>query len=141
MIQTKEIEQYITELVQKYPDIESIWLFGSRANDSFSDDSDWDLLLFANKQVFDGLKKDMSLKQESIKLNIDLLVVYNDENFSEPWDQPIGERHSPKSGSLKTWKWGIISSYEAQYESNKWLSKEQWIESKILKAYRIWPTK
>ena len=47
-----KIKTYIDELITSYPEINSIWLIGSRANNSANKNSDWDFLVFANEHIF-----------------------------------------------------------------------------------------
>jgi predicted nucleotidyltransferase len=128
------LKQYIEELIKFHPQIESIWLIGSRANELPRDDSDWDILVFANREVLTKLRERPILKRKEF----DLFIVYNDQDFQEAW--PAGE---PKSGNLKEWEWKEISSKDAVYKSVKskgkdWF-KEGMTEVKIVKAIKLWP--
>lgn len=128
------LKQYIEELIKLYPQIESIWLFGSQANESSDDDSDWDILVFANQEVLTSLREQPMLKRKQF----DLFILYNGVDFQEVW--PSGER---KGGNLKEWEWKEISSKDAVYKSRKSRGKE-WFkqgmtEVKIAKAVKLWP--
>ncbi len=133
-----EISPYINELTDKYSEIESVWLFGSRANASYSEESDWDLFIFANGRVLDSLKTDTELRRE----NIDLLVVFNGNDFKAPW-QKSGEKHLPlKYGSLTgwgQWGWEKISDVEAVYIEAKNIKGHSYPMTRRIKAWRIWP--
>ncbi len=128
------LKQYIEELIKLHPQIQSIWLIGSRANELSRDDSDWDILIFANREVLTKLKEQPMLKRKQF----DLLIVYNGQDFQEVW--PVGE---PKSGNLGEWEWKEVSFKDAVYKSVKskgkdWF-KEDMTEVKIAKAVRLWP--
>ena len=130
------IKVYLERLVKAYPNIKSIWLFGSRANSSHRTDSDWDLLVFADQQIFDELKRNSHFRDDKI----DLLVVFNDREFEKPWSDEKGAKH----GSLKSWEWVEASTDLATYKSVKYKDEKEWfkenmLECRTLKAFRIWP--
>lgn len=129
-----KIKQYIESLTTHYSDIKSIWLIGSRANNSHREDSDWDLLVFADNKIFNELKLNKTFRNNTV----DLLIVFDNQNFEKPWADEKGT----KNGSLSEWKWNELSSNEATYKSVKYKSdewfKEDMIECKILKAFKIW---
>ncbi len=130
------VEQYINNLILSYPLISSIWLLGSRSNNSYRDESDWDLLIFADKNILEELKRNSSFK----KNGIDVLVVFDGDNFEGPWPDNKGT----KKGDLISWKWNQISNNEANYRSVKYKNEEEWFKSnnldcKTLKAIKIWP--
>ena len=80
-ILNQAIEAYIDKLTAKCSMIKSIWLIGSRANNTFRDDSDWDFIVFADKNTLKELQQDSAFDKD----NIDLLIVYNGNDFEEPW--------------------------------------------------------
>lgn len=124
------IPSYIEKLTEQYPDINSIWLFGSRANDTFREDSDWDLFVFGNEQVLVSLRNNFSFKNDSI----DILFVVNGDDFVSPW--------SDKSGRLSDWQWKEISSTEASYIGTKEPTDGTgWFRAEIKeqKAIKVWP--
>ena len=121
-ILTNSIIPYLHKITDKYPDIEAIWLFGSRANGSHNQESDWDLFVFANDRVLDLLKADKELKNESEKNNIDLLVVFNGDDFKPPWKRPGEENKRYKQGCMTgvhSFEWIRISEVEAKYKARK----------------------
>jgi predicted nucleotidyltransferase len=127
-----DINDYIAQLVSKYTDIKSVWLFGSRANETETNESDWDLLVFASDKTLSKLRNDNKFKQEKI----DMLVVIDGDSFEEPWyiDQP-------KKGSLSNWNWKIISPAKATYTGTKEPTNgSDWYRSEVTIqfAIRLW---
>ena len=129
------INEYTECLVNKIPGIDDIWLFGSQVNPSDKDPSDWDLFVFANNEVLDLLKKDISLKRNKF----DLLIVINGDDFMEPWPE---KQDLPKQGKLSDWEWKKISRTEAEYIGTKEpVDGTEWRRSIVSKqkAIRLWP--
>jgi hypothetical protein len=79
------------------------------------DDSDWDILVFANLEVLTKLREQPMLKRKQF----DLFILYKDQDFEEAW--PSGEC---KGGNLKEWEWKEISSKDAVYRSRKSKGKD-----------------
>ena len=132
------LDGYIEQLTKRHPDIESIWLIGSRANGNESATSDWDLIVFLGDKLFDDLGAD----EEVHRPEVDVLVVLSDgDEFRRPWGQP-------KTGSLSSWKWTQTGSDTANYVGTKWVPD---IDNSIeggdlgdivscqLHARRVWP--
>ena len=131
-----DINPYLHKIIDKYSDIKAIWLFGSRANGDHNQESDWDLFVFANGRFLDLLKADKELKNESEKNNIDLLVVFDGEDFKAPWKRPGEENKQYKESCLTGvlgFGWSKLSEVEAEYTARKNN------EVQIRKAWRIWP--
>ncbi|OAI25163.1 MULTISPECIES: nucleotidyltransferase domain-containing protein [Methylomonas] len=131
-----QIKTFVQELVSELAGIESVWLFGSRANESFRPDSDWDLMVFADQEAFAALRRQNQLKNEYI----DVIIVIDMETFSEPWPENTS---NCKSGDFSTWEWERYTPDLAKYTSVKYLS-DDWFKSgqseiKRLVAKRIWP--
>lgn len=131
------IEEYIAKLVSYHPGIKSIWLFGCRANNSYTETSDWDLFVFADREILTALRQSKGLYDK----RIDLLIVCNGTDYEQPWPDEKGI----KQGTLIDWKWNELSSNEATYETVKYKSDE-WFkagmsERKTLKAIKLWPKK
>lgn len=99
---------YLPQLITMYSQIESIWLIGSRANDTHKEDSDWDFLIFADEELLNSLEKRPALRLQYV----DFLVVFNGDDFRDPW--------SNKRGSLSDWKWKQLSTGRAKYWEVKW---------------------
>jgi predicted nucleotidyltransferase len=133
------VQDYILSLTQAFPSIKEIWLFGSRANDTFKDSSDWDLLVFADEEVFNALQSCSSFNENYI----DLLINYRGDDFTSPWGDP------PKSGNLKTWEWEKITETDAVYTEAKCIDNTEcsqefnadFIYTKLTRrnAIRLWP--
>lgn len=119
---------YVRRLVTTCPEIREIWLIGSRANGTAKEDSDWDYIVFGNKSVLAELQSDHSLNEPEI----DLMIVYNDDDFREPWGD------QPKHGSLSKWEWQQVSSICARYRAAKWKDDKIGVEVTRQKAIRIW---
>ena len=131
-IQIEPILPYLFRLVDRFPAIESVWLFGSRANESARNDSDWDLLVFANQEIFDALAADISFCDETI----DLLVVFDGDNFAFPYGGKNGRKS--KQGSLKKWEWRHFSLDLASYKACKAVEGLD-INIEKKSAVKIWP--
>jgi predicted nucleotidyltransferase len=126
------IRPYLERLLTAYPTIESVWLIGSRANETARDDSDWDLLVFGSREVLDTLSKDDSFSRS----DVDLLVVYDGDNFESPYGG-IDNRKS-KKGSLRKWEWRHFSPDLASYEACK-LGEGLHIDIERRSGIKIWP--
>src|SRR3989338_2401762 len=104
-----EIHCYVLTLVDKYPTVREVWLFGSQANGTATLDSDWDLLIFSESDIFKLLKKDLTIQNEKV----DLLVTFGQvAEAKKPW----GEE---KSLNLDDLKWTITGNGKATYRSSK----------------------
>lgn len=130
----QNVKTYIQQLVGSYPKIKSVWLFGSRANGTAGIGSDWDLLVFGSRAILKLLGTDSRFHKDFV----DLLVVYNGNDFEKPW----GEK--PKSGSLPGWDWKETDSNKATYLATKPIYDENGKEEfnvKVLqcKAVRVYP--
>jgi len=135
MTLNQEIVPYVKQLMSAFPGIQSIWLIGSRANENYRIDSDWDLLAFSDGRTFSKMKQDRSLRNP----DVDLLVVYNGNDFEEPWPVTTEARPNPKGGSLQSWKWHKQSETKATYRATKDLEDGKFDIIENRKAIRIWP--
>ncbi len=134
------IENYISRLTQKYSGIKSIWLFGSRANNSFHNTSDWDFLAFADKNTLKTLKSDKAFCDE----RIDLFIVYNNNDAENPYPDIQNGNKPTKTLSLTDLQWKQEGPDKATYKQVKYKSDNEWFKSgmsevKILDAQKIWP--
>jgi predicted nucleotidyltransferase len=130
------VTSYVDELTRSVTGIDSVWLFGSRANNTFRSNSDWDLIAFANSDAYNQLESLSHLKRP----DFDLLVVVDKESFREPWPDSEG---TCKGGDFTSWDWKVTNDSLANYRSVKYRS-EEWFKNgqadiKTLTAIRIWP--
>lgn len=100
------------EITGAFDGVLSVWLIGSRADCSAKEDSDWDVLLFADDATLVGLRSCSPSAQ------LDVLVVVDGNRFEAPWIEDGYE--IPKSGSLKEWQWTQVGETgEATYRGSK----------------------
>lgn len=119
-------EAYIHHLIKAHPSVSQIWLFGSRVDATNKPESDWDLLAFADTHTFEKVKSDSSLRVSGM----DLLVVFDDDSFEQPWKEE--GRSVAKRGSLSEWQWRKETGDRASY----WCSRSRCRRT----AVRLWPT-
>jgi predicted nucleotidyltransferase len=133
-----EIQGLLNDVQQNFPSISEIWLIGSRANNIAREDSDWDFLVFGNDNSLNKLKSMIGYKRE----NVDFLVIFDGDNFIEPWGEP------KKSGSLTKWEWNRTSDYSAEYKQIKFIPDSEQEDSdlesgtfveKIVNAIKVLP--
>ncbi|HYT53512.1 MAG TPA: nucleotidyltransferase domain-containing protein [Verrucomicrobiae bacterium] len=131
-----DIDSYIQRIISLGIAVDEVWLLGSRANRTERKESDWDLFLFTDAAGLSCLTSNNYLKDD----RVDLLVVYDGNNFEEPW--PTIQAKA-KSGNLRDWVWSRLSDDEAEYKTIKstpeWYKNNQAIETKIFKARKLWP--
>jgi hypothetical protein len=72
---TEEIGLYLDEMRAAYPAIEEVWLIGPRATEPGRRDAAWELLLFADADTIDALRRDRTQRRDDVVL----LVVTEDE--------------------------------------------------------------
>lgn len=108
-----EIAQWVQSILGVTPGVTEIWLIGSRANDTFNPDSDWDFLAFANLSVLESLKVQTSIHRP----DIDFLVLTDGENFQSAWGKL-------KTGSLTRWNWCKVTDDFAHYLGSKWIPEQ-----------------
>jgi|SRR5579863_2976177 len=110
------VEEYVEYLTDAYPDVQEVWLFGSRANDTARPDSDWDLLVWSNE---DHLLNKLCRNKQSRRAGIDLFVVV-DQLAVQPWPADDGQ---PKQlwldGRPGGLNWQHVTSFEARYTETK----------------------
>jgi predicted nucleotidyltransferase len=118
-------------------DLQEIWLIGSRAIGTAREVSDWDFLVFAGNECLNNLYSRTNLNHS----NVDLLVVYDNDHFKEPWGE------DPKKGSLSEWSWNRQSDSSATYIQVKFIAdpdedpnsqvQEGQFDEKVIQAMRI----
>ena len=120
---------YVDALLRAYPAIKEVWLIGSRANGSAKPSSDWDYLVMADCSTLRALSVHAAFNDPTV----DLLVVYDGNNFRKPW--PDGYRE--KKGSLAGWEWRRISGTDARYKTTKPPEDDDWVKEGAAK--RVFP--
>lgn len=103
---------FVTALTAVNPPPESIWLIGSRANGRETEVSDTDLLVFGSPAFLAALEAQVLAPTE-----LDCLVVYDGDNFRDPWKM--------KNGSLTKLNWRTTDESNAEYIGAKWTSDEE----------------
>jgi hypothetical protein len=121
------VEEYVEYLTDAYPDVQEVWLFGSRANDTARPDSDWDLLVWSNE---DHLLNKLSRNKRFRRAGIDLFVVVGrwaarrwplvGQLAVQPWPADDGQPKQlwldDRAGGLN---WQYVTSFEARYIETK----------------------
>lgn len=107
-----EINRFLTE-VREIDGVEAAWLIGSRVNGEPKATSDWDVILFATARVIEIL----SSRWPKGVADLDVLVVYDGENFRSPW--PRLDTGTFKRGTLSNWEWKESRTDEAVYTERK----------------------
>lgn len=130
---TNLMENYIAHLCAAVPQIQEVWLFGSRANGRWLPNSDWDLLAVGGPLLREELANHIEFQVP----NVDLFI--QDET---------GEIRAPWPGSTKTLseaKWEKRSATRANYLSSKpkyGPNGDELFSSELRQdtAIRVWPT-
>ena len=104
-----DIEGFVRRIAEVCPEFSSVWLIGSRANNTAHETSDWDLLAFGNKKALACIRKHRELHRP----DVDFLVVTNGDVFINAWG------NCDKTGSLSQWEWKQKSDVEAEYTEVK----------------------
>ena len=132
-----EADRYVAELVGAYPAIREVWLFGSRANGTAREDSDWDYLAFGDWIVLDAIRSDARFRREGV----DLLIVTNGVRFETPWLNPIGLNWGSLKDDMEGLRWKQLSPTTATYTATKSVGARSW-DIEVLpnqKARRVYP--
>jgi len=121
------VEEYVDYLLDAYPDIQEVWLLGSRANDTARADSDWDLLVWSNEDhLLDQLRHNKRFRRPGIDLYV--LVGRWDLQPHPLVDQPVGQPWPADDGPPKQlWlddrpgglNWRDLPGAEACYTETK----------------------
>ena len=109
---TDQASALIARLVALQPPPDSIWLIGSRANGRATQESDTDLIVFGSDAFFIAARSQLEQPQA-----IDCLVVFNGDDYQDPWQE--------KSGSLCKLKWQRVDATSAKYIGTKWVPDEE----------------
>ena len=127
---------FIERLVSLTTEPIEVWVMGSRANGRARPDSDTDLLIFGPHGFLELVKTQLQQPYD-----IDCLVVYDGDNYKDPWQE--------KRGSLTKLCWNKMDDQTATYIGTKWVPDEEssvefgadmgdLIERKE-RARRVWP--
>jgi len=116
-----EIQAYLDTVTAAFVDISQVWLFGSRANGTAKDSSDWDFFVFANANVLHALRCDRWFQ----RTDVDLLIVTDGDNFECPWERSdfpgsfkrghLMPRRIPNVGYALGFDWRFIDDVSAVY--------------------------
>jgi hypothetical protein len=107
-----EVAEFVKRIRQICPPPSSVWLIGSRANGRATESSDTDLLVMGSTVFLEMLRD-----QVEAPGGIDCLVVYDGNNYKDPWQD--------KSGSLEKLAWTIVSEDHASYIGTQWIPDEE----------------
>jgi len=126
-----DIAEFVLQVIKTCPDIQSVRLFGSRANGTAHETSDWDLMAFGSDKSLSCLKQHRELHRS----DVDFLLVTNGGDYTNAWGE------SEKSDSLELWEWKHISDLEAEYTETKPAPGANWgnVALSRRRAIRLWP--
>lgn len=135
----RRIEKEIQHLVSDFGDISSVWLCGSRANESGASGDDWDLLVFGDRQVAEVLESSGNFFGRDVDLKfVDLAA----GELKRLWKSAEWE-------DFQSWFWVQRSPTVAEYHSARFgdqlvMMGGEWVEAGELtvtrkRAVRLWP--
>lgn len=105
-------QEYIDELVRAHPSVEEVWLFGSRANGTARETSDWDYLVFVSSA---SALNDICLDKRLDLSSVDLFIVQGTKAL-RPWPALNGHNKILELGnSPGGLDWKRLNSSEARY--------------------------
>lgn len=133
----EEIRPYVAHLVEKHSDIREVWLFGSRANSTASQNSDWDLLAASGRFVFESLREDQTLHFNGIDL---FVACAGEQEARTPWG-------NKKVLNMNDLEWTVTKDGKATYRSSKFVEEGPagkdaafgHFKIETLTAVRLWP--
>src|ERR1041384_5942705 len=102
------IAKFVADLVSR---CQGVWLIGSRANPRSAQPNDWDVVAVGDGVLLEELRLRPPIQ------GLDLLIVYNGNNFEGPWLR--SSDGAKKTGSLAEWDWKRINEDEATYRATK----------------------
>jgi predicted nucleotidyltransferase len=95
---SEELMDYLSMINRMFlKKVGKVWLIGSRANKRSKENSDWEVLLEGDLSVVHEMSKD---PQKYRIDNIDILIVFDGNNFRSPFEE--------KKGSKSSWHWKEI---------------------------------
>jgi Polymerase beta, Nucleotidyltransferase len=107
MFSAAQAAAYIADLVATHPGIREVWLFGSRANGTETNTSDWDYFAFADSATYEALQSDLRFRCDGIHL----MLVTDGERFENPWPSQGREERA----TLGDWQWKQTEPASATY--------------------------
>jgi hypothetical protein len=119
MLTETEARRYIEDLVAAYPRIREVWLYGSHANGTARDDSDWDYLAFADDATLQALWEHPRFRHPDIDLMIVVEDVYEGKIFIQPWLAAGGQKRGTLADEPGGLRWRLLSPTIAEYESTR----------------------
>lgn len=126
-----DIQNFLNQIALRAPGLVSVWLIGSRANDTAKISSDWDFIALGTSETLSFLRGTKDVH----RADVDFLVVTDGDNFESAWGE------SEKGGSLKKWGWDQRDTGNSQYVQTKWVEAEDGatVRSTRVFAKRVWP--
>ena len=94
-----ELTPFLEDFARSFPVVVEVWLFGSRANRTATDASDWDLLVLSR----DRLTAVEVAQAERFRKEKFELFIANGDAFECPW--PRARDGATLSGTFSSWKW------------------------------------
>ena len=102
------LEAYVQIVIDQLPEVDEIWLFGSRA-EGLPDCRDWDLIAFSR----DRLTAERAAAQTDLRNDEYCLFIANGAEFRRPW--PRRKDNLYEGGRFSTWKWTPVGDGRAEY--------------------------
>jgi hypothetical protein len=102
------IAAIVADLVSRCPEV---WLIGSRANPTSAQPNDWDIVAVGDATLLEEFRARAPID------GLDLLIVYNSDDFEGPWLR--ASDGAKKTGSLSEWQWQRLNEDEATYRATK----------------------
>lgn len=101
---SEEIGLYLDELRAATPGMGEVWLTGAHANDTRSPSATWDLLVFADEDTLEALRRD----EDRQRPDVCVLVVLDGDRFESAWGES-------RAGRLSEWGWRCEDASTASY--------------------------
>jgi hypothetical protein len=125
----KPIRDYVAELIQRCPGIDSVWLMGDAASD-IATARRWELVAFADSFTAARIRKSTDLHRGDVTLRI----VTDGDRFEIAWGALAGV------GSLMSLDWSQTAFSEAHYNEVRWdsASDSRNVQRTRRRAVRLW---
>jgi len=108
----RDLAEFLDRFVRNFPQVQEIWLFGSRADGTSSEASDWDLLVLSG----DSLTAEAVAAANHFRRDDYALFIARGNEFRCPW--PRSKDGAIESGNFQNWKWRWYGD-TAEYVSAK----------------------